>query len=93
MGRRIKGKEGRKEKSQSGRCVWGERRGNRNRRETRRKEKREEEKRKERRKKGKEEGNRNQRRVGSRTGKQRTWNCATRSRFSPTPVILHLEAT
>ena len=55
-----------------------------------RKNRKEEEKRKERRKKGKEEGNYNQRCVGSRTGRQRTRNCATRGRFSPTPVILRL---
>ena len=63
---------------------------------TRRKEKErkkmKEEKKKER-KKGKEEGNRNQRHAWSRTGRQRTRNCAMRGRFPPTPVILRLKAT
>ena len=53
----------------------------------------EEEKTKERRKKGNEEGNRNQHRAGSRTRQKRTWNCAMRGRFPPTPVILRLGAT
>ena len=44
-------------------------------------------------KKGKEEGNQNQHRAGRRTGLERTWNCATRGRFSSTSVILHLRAT
>ena len=59
----------------------------------RKKRKGEEEKRKEIRKKGKEEGNQNQHRIRSRTGRQRTRNCATRSSFPPTSVILRLGAT
>ena len=59
----------------------------------RKKKKREEEKRKERRKKGYEEGNWNQCCAGSRTGPQRTRNCATRGRFRPTLIILLIGAT
>ena len=63
-----------------------------NKKERESKERKEGKKRKER-KKRKGKGNRNQHHTGSRTRRQRTQNCATRGRFPPTLVILHLGAT
>ena len=59
-----------------------------------RKGEREEEKR---RRKGRKRGKRKRKRkeccVINRSGRQRTWNCTARGRFSPTLVILRLGAT
>ena len=100
VGRRIKGREGRKEKKSKVEGVCGERGeeiiiGEKH--EEKKNGKEEEKKRKKggrkKRKRGKGKRKCKEYHAVSRPRRRRTRNCATRARFPPTPIILHLRAT